>query len=101
MTSSSGRSAVARNGNAVRTHGSVGGSKRRYSFLREELPSDASSQAQYLKQLNHSGQHDAVIALFESGRLSNAEAMLGEYVTALARVDRLNNTALLQTLQVG
>lgn len=41
-----------------------------------------------------------MIQLFESGRLAAPEAALSEYVTALARTNRLDNTQLLQTLQV-
>jgi ATP-dependent metalloprotease len=75
--------------------------RRGASFLREELPPDAAGQSRYLRDLNQSGQHDAVVQIFESGRLVNAEGALGEYVTALAHTNRLNNTALLQTLQKG
>jgi hypothetical protein len=58
-------------------------------------------QARYLRELNQSGNHEAVVQLFESGRLVQPEAALGEYVTALARANRLDNSRLLQTLQVG
>ena len=58
-------------------------------------------QAQYLRDLNRSGQHESVIQLFESGRLANTEDVFGQYVRALAKADRLNGTALLQTLHRG
>lgn len=57
-------------------------------------------QARYLRELNQGGNHEAVIQLFESGRLMAPEAVMAEYVTALARTNRLDNSRLLQTLQV-
>jgi hypothetical protein len=57
-------------------------------------------QARYLREMNQSGNHEAVIQLFESGRLAHPEAVLSEYVAALARTNRLDNTRLLETLQV-
>ena len=41
-----------------------------------------------------------MIRAFEGGHVATTEAALGEYVKALALVDRLDNTALLQTLSV-
>ncbi len=58
-------------------------------------------QSRYLRELNQSGNHEAVVQLFESGRLLQPEAAMSEYVTALARTNRLDNTRLMQTLQVG
>lgn len=60
-----------------------------------------SPQAQYLRDLNRSGQHDAVIQLFEAERLANTEEVFGQYVRALAKADKLNGTALMQTLYRG
>ena len=57
-------------------------------------------QADYLRSLNRRGEPDAVIRAFEGGHVATTEAALGEYVKALALVDRLDNTALLQTLSV-
>lgn len=57
-------------------------------------------QARYLRELNQGGNHEAVIQLFESGRLTQPEAAMAEYVAALARTNRLDNSRLLQTLQV-
>lgn len=57
-------------------------------------------QANYLRQLNQKGDPEAVIRQFEGGRINSTEATLGEYVKALVKVDRLDSTALAQTLQV-
>lgn len=65
------------------------------------MPEDAASQTRLIRDLNAAGRHDAVIELWESGRLVHPEATFSEYVTALARTDRLDNTALLNTLQRG
>lgn len=64
------------------------------------LPSSL-PQAQYLRELNRGGQHDAVIQLFESDRLVATEEIFGQYVKALAKADKLNGTALMQTLYRG
>lgn len=58
-------------------------------------------QAQHLRELNRAGQHDAVIQLFESDRLAATEEVFGQYVKALAKTDKLNSTALMQTLYRG
>ena len=57
-------------------------------------------QANFLRDLNRRGDAESVIRHFESGRISSSEASLGEYIKALAKVDKLDNTALLRTLQV-
>lgn len=58
------------------------------------------SQAEYLRQLNQSGQSEAVINLFESNRLAFTQDALGEYVKALARADKLDNSRVLNLMQV-
>ena len=58
-------------------------------------------QAQYLRDLNRSGQHETVIQLFEADRLAATEEVFGQYVRALAKADKLNGTALMQTLYRG
>ena len=58
-------------------------------------------QAQHLRDLNVRGDADGVIRAFESGRVQSTEATLGEYVKALVKADRLDNTMLARTLQVG
>ena len=57
-------------------------------------------QAKNLQELNNRGAFDAVIRQFESGSVVSTEASLGEYIKALARADRLDNSALLRVLQV-
>ena len=58
-------------------------------------------QAQYLRDLNRSGQYETVIQLFEADRLAHTEEVFGQYVKALARADKLSGTALMQTLYRG
>ena len=57
-------------------------------------------QASLLQDLNRRNDYEGVIRLYESGQLATTEAATGEYVKALVRVDRLDSTALLRTLQV-
>ena len=76
--------------------------RRGFSYAQAaELPADAAAQARHLRDLNQAGRYDAVIELWESGRLANAEGLFSEYVTALARADKLDNTALMATLRRG
>lgn len=75
--------------------------RRTFMSGRSSLPDDAASQTRLVRDLNAAGRHDAVIELWESGRLLHPEASFSEYITALARTDRLDNTALLNTLQRG
>jgi ATP-dependent metalloprotease len=65
------------------------------------IPEDAQSQSQYVKELMRSGQHEAVVSVWESGKLVNPEGLFSEYVTALAKMNRLDNSALLDTLKKG
>ena len=58
------------------------------------------AQAGLLQGLNRRSDPETVIRLYESGRLASSEAATGEYVKALVRVDRLDSSALLRTLQV-
>ena len=58
-------------------------------------------QADFLRNLNRRGDADVVIRHFESGRVASSEATLGEYVKALAKADKLDNSSLLRTLQVA
>lgn len=53
-----------------------------------------------MRRLNQRGDSEAVIRAFEGGYVASTEAALGEYVKALALVDRLDNGALIRTLQV-
>lgn len=57
-------------------------------------------QAGYLQELNRRADPEAAIRLFESGQVATTEASTGEYVKALVKVDRLDSSALLRTLQV-
>jgi ATP-dependent metalloprotease len=47
------------------------------------------------------GQHATVVELWEGGRLLEPERVFGEYVTALAKMDKLDSTALMDTLRKG
>lgn len=59
-----------------------------------------SLQAAQLREFNRRGDPEAVIRAFESGAALSSEETLGEYVKALVKVDRLDSSSLLQTLQV-
>lgn len=54
-----------------------------------------------MRDLMRSGQHDAVVKIWEGGRLLHPENSFGEYVTSLAKMNKLDNTALLDTLKKG
>ena len=65
------------------------------------VPEDAQGQKRLITELMRSGQHDAVVKIWEGGRLVQPESVFGEYVTALAKMNKLDNTALLDTLRKG
>ncbi|KAM0070519.1 putative peptidase M41, AAA+ ATPase domain, ATPase, AAA-type, core, peptidase, FtsH [Helianthus debilis subsp. tardiflorus] len=63
---------------------------------------DGSSNAAYLRELYHRNDPEAVIRLFESQpSLHTNLSALKEYVKALVKVDRLDESELLRTLQRG
>ena len=53
-----------------------------------------------MRDLNARGRCEDVIREFESGRLVSNEATLGEYVKALVKMDRLDGSLLMNTLNV-
>lgn len=57
-------------------------------------------QAEYLRSLNHQGQAEGVVSIFESNRVVYNSETLGEYVKALARLDRLDNSRVFNLVQV-
>eukprot|EP00899_Mesostigma_viride_P016279 jgi/Mesvir1/24652/Mv21956-RA.1 len=67
-------------------------------------PHDVQRQAMYLRELGKSNP-EAVIQWYEGGRVGAsalmAEPVISEYVKALVTVDRLDTSALVQTLQRG
>ena len=64
--------------------------------------SDELSDAAYLKELYHRNEPEAVIRVFESQpSLHSNPTALAEYVKALVKVDRLDESELLKTLQRG
>ncbi|PSC71547.1 ATP-dependent zinc metalloprotease FTSH mitochondrial [Micractinium conductrix] len=79
----------------------IGVLRRRFWQQAGEVPADPQAQAQYLRELNRAGQHETVIQLFEAERLAHTEEVFGQYVRALAKADKLNGTALMQTLCRG
>ncbi|GAX77220.1 hypothetical protein CEUSTIGMA_g4666.t1 [Chlamydomonas eustigma] len=66
-----------------------------------DIPKDIASQKQFLRRLNEQGQSETLIQLYESGRVAFTQDNLGEYIKALARLDRLDNSRLLGLLQRG
>ncbi|KAK9065565.1 hypothetical protein SSX86_014968 [Deinandra increscens subsp. villosa] len=74
------------------------------SFARKfrDRDADGSSNAAYLRELYHRNDPEAVIRLFESQTsLHTNPSALKEYVKALVKVDRLDESELLRTLQKG
>ena len=59
------------------------------------------TQAAYLRDLNVRGDAEAVIQLYESGRVTASSSSLGEYVKALVKADRLDAAALASSLGSG
>ena len=64
------------------------------------VPSDPAAQARHLRDLNRASP-ETVVELYEAGKVAATEANLAEYLKALVRVDRLDASALLRTLQRG
>ncbi|KAI7744864.1 hypothetical protein M8C21_017461 [Ambrosia artemisiifolia] len=74
------------------------------SFARKfrDRDADGSTNAAYLRELYHRNDPEAVIRLFESQpSLHTNPSALKEYVKALVKVDRLDESELLRTLQRG
>jgi len=71
------------------------------SSVSRQLPRTASEQQQYVKELLRNGQNETVVSLWESGQLASPEGVFSEYVTALARLGRLDGTGLMETLRRG
>ena len=60
-----------------------------------------SSDARALRELNAAGREREVVQKFEAGAVGASEGAVGEYVKALVRLDRLDSSALLRTIQRG
>ena len=60
-----------------------------------------SSDARALRELNAAGREREVVQKFEAGAAGASEGAVGEYVKALVRLDRLDSSALLRTIQRG
>ncbi|CAA0838409.1 ATP-dependent zinc metalloprotease FTSH 4-mitochondrial [Striga hermonthica] len=72
------------------------------SLARRVRNNEGSSDAAYLKELYHRNDPEAVIRLFESQpSLHSNPSALAEYVKALVKVDRLDESELLKTLHKG
>ncbi|KAK9079855.1 hypothetical protein SSX86_001528 [Deinandra increscens subsp. villosa] len=67
-----------------------------------ERDADRASDASYFRELYHRNDPEAIIRLFESQpSMHSNPAALKEYVKALVKVDRLDESELLRTLQRG
>ena len=63
---------------------------------------DRSINASYLRELYYRNDPEAVIRLFESHpSMHSSPSALNEYIRALVKVDRLDDSELLKTLQRG
>ncbi|KAL2963661.1 hypothetical protein AAZX31_17G214400 [Glycine max] len=72
------------------------------SIARRARDADEASEVAYLKELYHQNDPEAVIRVFESQpSLHNSPSALSEYVKALVKVDRLDESQLLKTLRRG
>lgn len=72
------------------------------SLARRVRDVDEASEVAHLKELYHRNDPEAVIRLFESQpSLHSNSTALSEYVKALVKVDRLDESELLKTLQRG
>ncbi|RZB58203.1 ATP-dependent zinc metalloprotease FTSH 5, mitochondrial isoform B [Glycine soja] len=70
------------------------------SIARRARDADEASEVAYLKELYHQNDPEAVIRVFESQpSLHNSPSALSEYVKALVKVDRLDESQLLKTLR--
>lgn len=79
-----------------------GGGMFQYSSMAGmSIPEDAMGQRKLVQELMRTGQHESVVGLWESGRLVQPEAVFSEYVTALAKMNKLDNTVLVDTLKRG
>ncbi|CAJ1972888.1 unnamed protein product [Sphenostylis stenocarpa] len=72
------------------------------SIARRARDADEAAEVAYLKELFHQNDPEAVIRVFESQpSLHNSPSALSEYVKALVKVDRLDESELLKTLRRG
>ncbi|CAI0448438.1 unnamed protein product, partial [Linum tenue] len=72
------------------------------NLARRVRDADEASEVAHLKELYHRNDPEAVIKIFESqSSLHHNPSALAEYVKALVRVDRLDESELLKTLQRG
>lgn len=72
------------------------------SLARRIRDTNGSNDLAYLKELGHRNDPEAVIRLFESQpSLHSNPSALSEYVKALVKVDRLDESELVRTLQRG
>lgn len=72
------------------------------SLARRVRDADEASEVAHLRELYRRNDPEAVIRLFESQpSLHSNQSALSEYVKALVKVDRLDDSELLKTLQKG
>ena len=57
-------------------------------------------KGEFLRALNQGGQCEAVVSHFEAGRVAFSQETLGEYIKALARLDRLSGSRVMSVMQV-
>ncbi|CAI0401380.1 unnamed protein product [Linum tenue] len=72
------------------------------NLARRVRDADEATEVAHLKELYHRNDPEAIIRIFESqSSLHHNPSALAEYVKALVRVDRLDESELLKTLQRG
>eukprot|EP00798_Chlamydomonas_sp_ICE-L_P010098 gene10098-7995_t len=82
-------------------NGAIAMRRMSYFSKNSDFTKDPSRQAEVLRSMNAQGQSEAVIRHFESGQVAFGQETLGEYVKALARLDRLDNSRLMTLMQRG
>lgn len=63
-------------------------------------PKHEAEQVDFLRELNMRGRAPDVVNHFESGKIATTEGAVAEYVKALVKMDRLDQTQLLTTITV-
>eukprot|EP00803_Ostreobium_quekettii_P001039 evm.model.scf_1519.1 EVM.evm.TU.scf_1519.1 scf_1519:690-3215(-) len=77
------------------------GQRRGMSFFSRSVPRGHKEQADFLRELNLRGKAEEVVSHFESGNVATSEGTLAEYVKALVKMEALDGSALLRTLERG
>uniref|UniRef100_A0A7R9VRD6 AAA+ ATPase domain-containing protein n=1 Tax=Chlamydomonas euryale TaxID=1486919 RepID=A0A7R9VRD6_9CHLO len=81
--------------------GGAGANAWRLANGSHNIPKDPAHQAEWLRTRNAQGDARGVVETFEAGRVAFTQDTLGEYIRALARLDRLDNSRVMSLVQTG